>query len=52
MKKAKHCKDCVHSIFDETWGDYKCKELKIKVYTPVYQASACKMYEKKKETKE
>lgn len=27
-----NCKDCVHSVFDEVWGEYKCKVHKHRIY--------------------
>lgn len=51
-REPKHCKNCIHSILDETYGEYKCKELKRRVYTPMYEAANCKLFEKKKETKD
>jgi hypothetical protein len=26
------CKTCANSIFDEIWGEYKCKIHKIRIY--------------------
>lgn len=47
-----NCKDCKHSIFDELWGEYKCKVLKRRVYI-LLDKDECPNYEKKKEeTKE
>lgn len=28
------CANCEFAIFDETWGDYKCKKLHRRVYDP------------------
>lgn len=40
------CPDCVHAIFDETWGEYKCKERKVRIYDASKYAS-CKSFVKK-----
>lgn len=43
-----NCKDCAHAIFDETWGEYKCRERECKV--PVLLNSyECKFFKKKEE---
>ena len=41
------CTTCEHAIFDETWGEIKCKKLCIRIYAP---RVACNEYVKK-ETK-
>lgn len=37
------CKDCAHSIFDEQWGEYKCKIAQHIVYG-ADRIVACKDY--------
>ena len=27
-----NCKDCTHSLFDEKWGEYKCKVGEVRIY--------------------
>lgn len=41
------CKDCAHSIFDETWGEYKCKIVQHVVHN-ADKYVACKDYTPKK----
>lgn len=41
----KHCKDCEHSIFDEQWGQYKCKLKKHVLYNEELTAN-CEFYQK------
>lgn len=31
---GENCKNCVNAIFDETWGEYKCKAMEITIYRP------------------
>ena len=46
-----NCKDCAHAIFDERWGEYKCKERACKV--PVLLNSyECRFYKKKDKNEE
>lgn len=45
------CSSCAHAIFDETWGEWKCKVSETRIYD-TSKASFCKDYiEKKKEKK-
>ena len=46
----KCCKDCAHSIFDEQWGEYKCKIAQHVVYD-VDRLVASKIYIHKKKVK-
>ena len=47
-----HCKYCEHSIFNEQWGEWKCKKFELTVYNPEKRASRCKhMKEKPEQTK-
>ena len=39
------CAACVHSIFDEAWGEYKCKVKKITIYD-IKDQRDCKSYRK------
>lgn len=45
----KSCKNCAHSIFDDRWGEWKCK--KKCITCPAEAARTCKFYEKRKEEK-
>lgn len=38
------CKNCAHCIFNETWGEYKCKKKQVVCF--VGEARKCKFYEK------
>lgn len=38
---AKNCKTCAHAIFDELWGDYKCKVREIRVRVPEHENCEC-----------
>lgn len=44
------CKDCAHSIFDEQWGEFKCKLVQHIVYD-ADRIVACKDYINKKKVK-
>ena len=45
------CSSCAHAIFDEQWGEWKCKKNGTRIYD-ISKASFCKDYiEKKKEKK-
>ena len=44
---AENCKTCKHSIFDEIWGDYKCKVNHLVIYN-VDDVNDCVYYEKGK----
>lgn len=45
-RKNKHdCKHCTNAIFDEVWGDYKCKILK-RVLKETDDANHCVYYKK------
>lgn len=50
MEETKSCKDCENLIFDETWGEVKCKHYKHKIYYPEVYAEDCPNYKKKKES--
>ena len=43
----KNCKDCAHNIFDEQFGEYKCKIVQHRIYD-VDRIVACKDYIHKK----
>ena len=43
LKKC-HCPDCKHAIFDEQWGEWKCKYHGIRIYDT--KVLACEEYEK------
>lgn len=40
------CVNCEHAVFDERWGEYKCKKKKHKIYSDTESAN-CKDYNKK-----
>ena len=42
------CVSCVHSIFDELWGEFKCKKREHTIYNLTSYFS-CEYYEKKDE---
>lgn len=44
---ARDCKTCKHAIFDERWGEWKCKRLKIVVEPAKY--NRCGGYGRDKE---
>jgi hypothetical protein len=45
------CNSCIHSVFDEKWGEWKCKKRCVRIYD-ISTANFCKYYiEKKKENK-
>ncbi len=41
------CKNCTHAIYDEQWGEWKCKKRAIRIHD-IRTASYCKDYIKKK----
>lgn len=41
-----NCKSCAHSIFDEKWGEYKCKILQRRIYI-LSSMSKCPNYKEK-----
>lgn len=43
IKMAKDCTCCKHAIFNEMWGEYKCKIVQHKVVPVIV---ACSSYEK------
>lgn len=43
-----NCKNCEHSVFDELWGEYKCKHFEHRIYI-LLDASECASYKKEKE---
>ena len=46
-----NCKTCEHAVFDELWGEYKCKKRETRIYI-LLDSKECKDYAKKKENKE
>lgn len=46
MTKFK-CKSCIHSKFDDIWGEYKCLLLHKRVHDPK-ESQECKKYTKGK----
>ena len=43
---ATSCTDCAHSMFDENWGELKCKKLQRRILNQKDYA-ACQHYQKK-----
>lgn len=41
----RHCYQCANAIFDEVWGEYKCKVLKHRIRNPE-EHTGCKDYKK------
>ena len=41
------CSTCEHGVFDEIWGEYKCKRQEIYIYD-AYTKTECELYEKEK----
>ena len=44
------CKNCTNAIFDELWGEYKCKVYNHRI-RDVYKYLDCNAHQKKKEVK-
>lgn len=40
------CTTCEHAVFDELWGEYKCKKKHRKVYKDA-ESAKCEDYKKK-----
>ena len=45
------CKNCANAIFDEVWGEYKCKVRNIRIYD-VDEQITCPDHKKSKSTEE
>lgn len=45
-----NCKTCKHSVFDPTWGEYKCKSRGTRIYI-LLNSSECPEYKKDPEKK-
>lgn len=43
-----NCKNCEHAVFDDVWGEYKCKATNHRIYI-LLDSSECPSYKKKKE---
>lgn len=41
------CKHCIYGVFNEKWGEYKCKKLYISVPSADH-CEKCEYYEEKK----
>ena len=50
MSDCKNCKDCAHVVFDELWGEYKCKMRGHRIYI-LLDPDECKFYEEPKKKK-
>lgn len=44
-RSGNKCVDCVNSIFDDQWGEYKCRIRQIRITNPV-SYTGCKHYVK------
>lgn len=47
MGNCENCTTCEHSVFDEQWGEYKCKFFEHRIYI-LLDSSECPEYAKKK----
>ena len=47
MDNCENCTTCEHSVFDEQWGEYKCKFFEHRMYI-LLDSSECPNYTKKK----
>lgn len=45
-----NCIDCEHSVFNQKWGEFKCKKNNITMYI-LLDASECPNYKKEAEPK-
>lgn len=45
----KRCRTCKNALFDEHWGEIKCKVKKRRIPDPEREAPKCKSYEKTNE---
>lgn len=43
------CTNCANAVFDEIWGEYKCKKMSGRRIYNVDERNNCEMHEKKKE---
>lgn len=41
-----NCSTCEYAIFDELWGEYKCKIRHRRVYKPGKESVNCEWYKK------
>lgn len=41
-----NCKTCAHSVFDELWGEYKCKFFEKRIYI-LLDSNECEHYQEK-----
>lgn len=44
MARATSCKTCKNCIFNETWGEYKCKAQEKRILNPRLGGIRCKDY--------
>lgn len=47
----KACRTCEYAIFDEVWGEYKCKKKERRIYETT-SLQECEFYKKVKEKKD
>ena len=40
----KHCKNCIHSTFNERVGEWECNKFLVGVVTPIAMAERCRSY--------
>lgn len=48
VARPSKCKSCANCIFEETWGEYKCKAHTIRLYN-IDKIYECEEYEQKKQ---
>lgn len=46
-QKTRECKNCAHHIFNEQWGEHRCKKFASTIYDK-YRADYCQYYEEAK----
>ena len=47
-KQPPLCRHCEHGVFDEVFGEYKCKAREITMYDAYYRTE-CELYKPKKD---
>lgn len=43
MENCGNCMDCIYSMFDDLWGEYKCKILQHRIYI-LLDSTECEFY--------
>ncbi len=44
--EKRSCIDCEHSIYCDTWGEYKCTVKVMRIYEPENEAIRCKDFKR------